>query len=312
MPSVVILSGRRSVMSSPSKRDRAHRRAVEPGEHVEERRLARAVGPDDRDDRALGDVERDVVDRRQAAEVLGDVVGDEHRRAEAGAGAGRRRSAAGRSLPLLVVHRLLRRRCPRAARSGAGVRAAGPPGRRIITITSRKPKMPKPRSASWKSRSSLPGHAVEHVRDQPVVDERQQDRAEHDAPDRAHAAEDHHREHEDRERERELVGVHRVQVGREEGARDAADRARRPRRRSSFVLTSGTPIDAAAISSSRIATQARPRRESRRRITTNSTRKTIARISQYHGLRFSWVNGSRNGSLTWSTGVMPCRPAVSG
>ena len=34
--------------------DPAERRLVEAGEHVEERRLARAVGPDDRDDRALG------------------------------------------------------------------------------------------------------------------------------------------------------------------------------------------------------------------------------------------------------------------
>ena len=34
--------------------DPAERRLVEAGEHVEERRLAGAVGADDRDDRALG------------------------------------------------------------------------------------------------------------------------------------------------------------------------------------------------------------------------------------------------------------------
>ena len=227
MPSFVIRSGRRSVMSLPSKLIVPDRRAVEPGQHVEERRLAGAVRPDDRDDRVLGDVERDVADRREAAEVLGDVVGDEDRGAERGAVAGRRRL---RPASLTAAPRRTSspaRRCPRPSRSGAGVPAAGPAGRRIITITSRKPKMPKPRSASWKSRFELPGDAVEDVRDQPVVDERQQDRAEHHAPDRAHAAEDHHREHEDRERERELVGVHRVQVGGEERARHAADRRAR-------------------------------------------------------------------------------------
>ena len=34
-------------------------------------------------------------------------------------------------------------------------------------------------------------------------------------------------------------------------------------------------------------------------------------MSQYHGRRFSCVNGSRNGSCTWSTGVIPLTPAVS-
>ena len=59
--------------------------------------------------------------------------------------------------------------------------------------------------------ADLPGDPVEHVRYQPVVDERQRDRARDHPPDRAEAAEDDHREHEDRERELELVrvdGVH--------------------------------------------------------------------------------------------------------
>ena len=59
---------------------------------------------------------------------------------------------------------------------------------------------------------------------------------------------------------------------------------------SSFVLTSGMPIDTAATSSSRSATQARPSRESRRRRLTNRTKSRMARISQYHGLRSSRLN----------------------
>ena len=38
---------------------------------------------------------------------------------------------------------------------------------------------------------------------------------------------------------------------------------------------------------------------------------TIAKATQYHGLRFSEVNGSRNGRSILSTGVMPWRPLVS-
>ena len=78
--------------------DLAQRRLVEAGEHVEERRLAGAVGPDDRDDRALGDLEGDVVDGDEAAEDLRHV---------------RRRGAAPR--------RRLRRRARARAVGAAGV-----------------------------------------------------------------------------------------------------------------------------------------------------------------------------------------------
>ena len=52
----------------------ARGRVVDPGDDVEERGLARAVRPDQADDRAARDVEADVVDRDQAAEPLGDVL----------------------------------------------------------------------------------------------------------------------------------------------------------------------------------------------------------------------------------------------
>ena len=71
MPSCVIVCGLRPVMSVPWNDDLAAGRLVQPGDHVEERRLARAVRPDQADDRALLDREVDPVDRHQAAEALG-------------------------------------------------------------------------------------------------------------------------------------------------------------------------------------------------------------------------------------------------
>ena len=68
---------------------------------------------------------------------------------------------------------------------------------------------------------------------------------------------------------------------------------------------------AAAISSSRTAIHARPRRESRRRKFTNRTSATRPSAVQYQGLRFSDVNCSVKGSWILSTGVIPWAPFVS-
>ena len=57
--------------------DRASRRLVDAGEHVEERRLTCAVRPNEADDPALGDDEVDVVDGDEAAELLADVLRDQ-------------------------------------------------------------------------------------------------------------------------------------------------------------------------------------------------------------------------------------------
>ena len=57
--------------------DRALGRDVQAGDHVEERGLAGAVGPDERDDAAARDGEVDVVDGQQAAEALRAALGDE-------------------------------------------------------------------------------------------------------------------------------------------------------------------------------------------------------------------------------------------
>jgi hypothetical protein len=53
----------------------AGRRLVDPGEDVEERRLARAVRADEADDRAARNDEVDIVDRDQASELLAHLDG---------------------------------------------------------------------------------------------------------------------------------------------------------------------------------------------------------------------------------------------
>ena len=55
--------------------DLPRRGLVDAGEHVEERRLPRAVRADEADDRALGDGEVDVVHGGQAAELLAHALG---------------------------------------------------------------------------------------------------------------------------------------------------------------------------------------------------------------------------------------------
>ena len=59
---------------------------------------------------------------------------------------------------------------------------------------------------------------------------------------------------------------------------------------SSFTRTVGMPMLIAATSSSRIATQARPMRESRSRKLMNRTTSASASAVQYQGRRFSVVN----------------------
>src|SRR5258707_5189880 len=53
--------------------------AIDAGEHVEERGLARAVGADEAVDLALADRERDFRERGEAAEALGDALDLEER-----------------------------------------------------------------------------------------------------------------------------------------------------------------------------------------------------------------------------------------
>ena len=62
------------------------------------------------------------------------------------------------------------------------------------------------------------------------------------------------------------------------------------------------PMLTAATSSSRIAIQARPMRESRSRKLTNSTNSASPSAVQYHGRRFSVVKRSTSGRSILSTG----------
>ena len=88
------------------------------------------------------------------------------------------------------------------------------------------------------------------------------ERADGDAPDVAHAAEDDHRQDRERDREQELVRARRC-VSFEALNTPARPAVVAPRAKaSSLVVTVLMPLAAAASSSSRIAFQARPIRES--------------------------------------------------
>ena len=72
------------------------------------------------------------------------------------------------------------------------------------------------------------------------------------------------------------------------------------------------PIETAATSSSRSAIHARPSRESRTRMLTNSVISTITKIVQYHGLSWSSLNVPMPGKYGASTPLIPILPAVNG
>ena len=76
-------------MSWPSISMRAGGRLLEAREHAQQRRLARARAAEQAEQLALEDVERDVVDRGDVAELLGDVA-DAHERLRVGIAPGAR------------------------------------------------------------------------------------------------------------------------------------------------------------------------------------------------------------------------------
>ena len=79
MPRPMTLCGGTRSRLSPSNSDVAAVRRVEARDEVEDRRLARAVGADQADDLPLRHVERDVVDRDDAAEAAREVTRFEQR-----------------------------------------------------------------------------------------------------------------------------------------------------------------------------------------------------------------------------------------
>ncbi len=68
------LFGGTPTTSSPRSKDRALVGLLEPGDHAHRRGLAAARGPEQRDELALGDVERDAVDGVHVAERFADPV----------------------------------------------------------------------------------------------------------------------------------------------------------------------------------------------------------------------------------------------
>ena len=153
--------------------DAPRRRPVEAGEHVEERGLARAVRPDDRDDRLL----RDRRSRRRRPPSGRRTPSSTDSVSRTAPSCSSRlsgsRPALRRSCPHLVEglglarrrRRCRRRRCPPSSslRLRSGSR---PSGRSTIMITSRKPKIPKLSSVRSKSSPTFDRHLVQHVGDQ--------------------------------------------------------------------------------------------------------------------------------------------------
>ena len=73
-------------------RDGARRRPVQPADEIQQRRFSRSRGPDDRDHLPLRNLERDVLQRRDAppaVEVLADVVETDQRRTPSNGAYGR-------------------------------------------------------------------------------------------------------------------------------------------------------------------------------------------------------------------------------
>src|ERR1019366_1655917 len=132
--------------------DPSGRRLVQAGEHVEQRRLARAVGPDQGHDRVTRYVERYVVDCDQPAELLGDPLGADDRD-RFWRGCGRRHGVPSTSWASSAAISAVSSR--RRLRSGSR-----PWGLSTITITSRKPKMPNSISVKGKLRPSFWGRLL--------------------------------------------------------------------------------------------------------------------------------------------------------
>ena len=221
----------RATIVRPWTCDPARGRVVDAGDDVEERRLAGAVRADEADDRALRDVEADVVDRHEAAEPLRDVLRAARSRSRRFAAARRssvelarrrRRRATAVGLPISaeVVGGM---ELPLAA-SGLGNR---PSGLNSIISTSAMPysrnwywtKLMSSRIGTWSVGEERVELLEEHDLDR-VDDER----AEGDAPDVAHPAEHDHRQDRERHREEELV---RADEGQLRGVEHAGETGRR-------------------------------------------------------------------------------------
>ena len=154
MPAFVTRSGRLAVMSLPSKSDLAGRRLVEAGQAVEERRLAGAVGPDQRDDRlSAGRVKSTSLTATRPPKTFETSCFENRCSAMAIRGAPRTSSGAhgaaeAASSPSISAS------CSSSLRLVDGRK---PSGRSTIITSSRKPKIPKLIDVTSKSSPILSG-----------------------------------------------------------------------------------------------------------------------------------------------------------
>ena len=196
---------RRPPTSCPSKRPRPAVGLVEPGEQVEERRLAGAVGADQRGDLVALDLDVVDVDGGEAAEAAPHAVGDEDRVGLGDAGHGARSSPSPASVA--GVDGLAQRTSNTCSRRSPKM----PCGRKIDEQGERRagddvlddwPKLFW--STSHSGSLSVPRRLLEHV-----VDELDHEEEDHRADDRslhpAETAEDDDREGEERQRRGELA-----------------------------------------------------------------------------------------------------------
>ena len=103
--------GRKPGRSLAGEGDRAFARRQRAGDHVEQRGLAGAVRSDDGEDRALGHLEADTVDRDQAAEALADAL-QRKQRAHLGSFITPSRRASGGHTPSGSTTMTMRRQTP--------------------------------------------------------------------------------------------------------------------------------------------------------------------------------------------------------
>ena len=186
-------------MSVPSRSDLAGGGLVEAGEHVQRRGLAGAVRPDQRMNAAAPDLDVDVIDGLEAAEMLGEAFDVEHDVAADGRGNQLQRETGGVHLRLgaPALGRDLEK-SPDAVRHVADDQDDGQAVDREIK----------------------PGNALQEP--QPFRDQDQQAGADRRADRRGDAAEQRHRQEHDRLGKRELVRADIGETAREQAAGQSA------------------------------------------------------------------------------------------
>ena len=172
----VTRSGASAVMSLAVERDLAAGRLVEPGQHVEERRLAGAVGADDRDDRLRRTVKSTSLTAIRPPKILVTLAAED-------AAVERRSAAAGP--PFALMPRTWIERSSPSRRSSVQLHLAPPLGIRpsgaAPSYHAAGSRRSRTRSRDVEVQADFAGRC-RAVRDAVAVDARQHDRAERPRP----------------------------------------------------------------------------------------------------------------------------------